>query len=102
VRVKVDILAGPASLDHVQAALDSFWSDHAEVPSGVRMEVGIAATEIAANIVEHGCAAALHMEIAVRRNEVRVEFTDSGNPAEIDLLTVRRTSATNPATTGVW
>jgi serine/threonine-protein kinase RsbW len=87
--VKLDIAAGPDTLDHVQATLDTFWSRHDEVPAGVRIEVGIAAAEIAANILEHGSATTLHMEVAVVRNEVQVEFTDAGNPAEIDLFAIQ-------------
>ena len=59
------------------------------MPSEVRVEVGIAAGEIAANILEHGCAGELQMEIAVFSNEVHVEFTDGGNPAEVDLFRIR-------------
>ena len=87
--MKANIAAGPEALDDVQAALNTFWSRHDEVPEGVRVEVGIATAEIAANILEHGCAGELQMEIEVRANEVQVEFTDSGDPAEIDLVHIR-------------
>lgn len=87
--VKMNIAAGSEALDEVQAALDTFWSHHDEVPAGVRVEVAIATAEIAANILEHGCAGELQMEIEVRADEVQVEFTDSGNPAEIDLFHIR-------------
>lgn len=87
--MKLNIAVGPETLDEVQSALDTFWARHDQVPDGVRMEVGIAAAEIAANIVEHGAPGSLHMEIAVVSNEVQVEFTDSGDPAEIDLFAVR-------------
>lgn len=87
--MKLDIDVGPSTLDDVQTALDTFWSRHDRVPSGVRMEVGIAAAEIAANIIEHGCAGDLQMEIEVCVDEVQVEFTDSGDPAEVDLFAVR-------------
>jgi len=87
--VKLNIAAGPGTLGDVQTALDTFWSHHDEVPTGVRLEVGIAAAEIAANILEHGCAGELQMDIAVVADEVQVEFTDSGDPAEIDLFLIR-------------
>ncbi|MFN8072135.1 MAG: ATP-binding protein [Mycobacterium sp.] len=87
--MKLDITAGPSTLDDVQTALDDFWSHHDEVPREVRMEVGIAAAEIVANILEHGCACGLHMEIQVLPDAVEIEFTDDGNPAEVDLFTVR-------------
>ncbi len=87
--MKLDLAAGPRTLDDIQAALDTFWSRHDHVPADVRLEVGIAAAEIVANILEHGCAAGLQMEIEIVSNEVQVEFTDSGHPAEIDLFAVR-------------
>lgn len=87
-RVKVDIAAGLSTLDDVQTALDDFWSHHDEVPSEVRMEVGIAAAEIVANILEHGRAGGLHMEIQVLPDAVEIEFTDDGSPAEVDLFAV--------------
>lgn len=92
-RMKLDLDVGPETLDEVQAALETFWSRHDRVPAGVRMEVGIAAAEIAANIIEHGCAGDLQMEIEVRADEVQVEFTDSGHPAEVDLVAVRMPEA---------
>lgn len=87
--MRLDLDVGPQTLDEVQAALETCWSRHDRVPAGVRMEVGIAAAEIAANIIEHGCAGDLQMEIEVLADEVHVEFTDSGNPAEIDLIAVQ-------------
>lgn len=86
--IKVDIAAGPGTLDEVQVALDAFWSLHDEVPARVRMEIGIAASEIAANIVEHCCQSGLRMELQVLVNEVQVEFTDSGGPVGVDLDSV--------------
>ena len=77
--------AGPGTLSEVQAALEAFWSLHDEVPVGVRMEIEIAASEIAANIVEHCCPAGLRMELHILLNEVQVEFTDTGAPVAVDL-----------------
>jgi serine/threonine-protein kinase RsbW len=88
-KVKLNLAVGPGTLDDVQAALDTFWSRHDHVPAGVRLDVEIAAAEIAANILEHGCAPGLQMEVQVVANEVEVEFTDSGHPAEIDLFAIR-------------
>ncbi len=87
--MKLDLAVGPRTLDDVQEALDTFWSRHDHVPSGVRVQVGIAAAEIAANIIEHGRAAELQMEIEVHPNEVQVEFTDNGDPTEIDLFAIQ-------------
>jgi serine/threonine-protein kinase RsbW len=92
-KVKRTITVGPDALDNVQAALDAFWSRHDDVPAAVRIEVEIAVTEIAANILEHGCAGELQMEMAVHADEVHVEFTDSGDPAEVDLFMVRMPDA---------
>ena len=87
--MKLDLAVGPGALDNLQVALDTVWSRHDHVPAINRLEVEIAATEIAVNILEHGCAAGLQMEIHVVSNEVRIEFTDSGHPAEIDLVAIR-------------
>jgi serine/threonine-protein kinase RsbW len=87
--VKLEIAVGPRTLDEVQAALDAFWVRHDEVPAAVRLDIEIAAAEIAANIVEHGRPDTLHMEIALHPNEVQLEFTDSGNPPEVDLVAVQ-------------
>lgn len=87
--MKLAIATGPETLDEVQAALDDFCSRHEQVPAGVRLEIGIAAAEIAANIVEHGCAKTLHMDIELLANAVVVEFADDGYPAEIDLIAVQ-------------
>lgn len=89
VTVALEIAVGPATLEDVQGALDAFWSRHHDVPADVRMQVGIAAAEIAANIVEHGSADSVRMQIEITRNEVCIEFTDGGWPAEVDLRSVR-------------
>lgn len=85
---KVDMAAVPGALCEIQEALDSSWSLHDEVPSRVRMEVGIAAAEIATNILEHCGVPSLRMELWVLPNEVRVEFIDSGDPVAVDLNSV--------------
>lgn len=83
-----EIAAGPGALDEVQSVLDSFWSLHVEVPARVRMEIGIAAAEIAANILEHGFAISLRMELGLTPNEVHVEFAYAGEPVAVDLHSV--------------
>ncbi len=87
-RQATDIAASPRALDEVQSVLDTFLSLHDEVPARVRMEVGTAAAEIAANILEHGCVISLRMELGVTPNDVHVEFTDSGDPVAVDLNSV--------------
>ena len=84
----MDIAAGPGTLCEIQAALDTFWSLHEEVPARVRLDVEVAAAEIAANILEHCCAVSLRMELWVLPNEVQVEFIDSGDPVAVDLNSV--------------
>ncbi len=80
-----DVAPGPEPLGEVEAALEAFWSLHDDVPERVRTEIGIAALEIAANILEHGHAVGFQMELRALADEVEVEFTDSGDPAEVDL-----------------
>ena len=79
---------GPATLDEIQDILDEALSGDAAIPEDVRMNVSTAVGEVAANIVEHaaqGRPVALRMELHLLRDEVRVEFTDTGSAADIDL-----------------
>ncbi len=85
--MQTHMAVGPGIVDVVHDALDSVWYLHQHVPSRVRVEVEIAAIEIAANIVEHSGAAAVQMDIEVFCTQVRVEFTDNGRPAAVDPLT---------------
>ncbi len=87
-----DSTTGWTTLDEIKNTLDQMWTINFHVPGAVRMEVGIAAVEIAANIVEHAGADApvwMRMEARVGLNEVRVDFTDNGSPSEIELAHVR-------------
>ena len=84
--------AGPAALGQIEAHLRRTWEAHAHVPETVRIEVGIAAGEIGANIVEHAAAGRqvrIRMEVRVLIDEVWVEFADDGVPARVDLESVR-------------
>lgn len=83
-----DAPTGWSTLDEIEDMLDRMWSVNFHVPGAVRMEVGIAAAEIAANIVEHagsGRTVRIRMEAYVGLNEVRVDFTDDGSPTEVRL-----------------
>lgn len=91
----MEIVAGSQSLDAVQAALDALWVHHDEVPTRIRVEVGIAAAEIVANILEHGRAGRLHMAIRLLSDAVEIEFTDDGHAAEVDLLAVQMPDETS-------
>lgn len=87
-----DSTTGWTTLDEVEDILDRMWSVNFHVPGAVRIEVGIAAAEIAANIVEHAGAdypVWMRMEARVGLNEVRVDFTDNGAPIQVELEQVR-------------
>lgn len=83
--MKLEIAAGPGTLDEIQGALEEVWSCHEEIPRRIRLEVGIAVSEIAANILEHCHALRVAMEVVVRSDEVEIDFTDSGDAADVDL-----------------
>lgn len=91
--VELDVGSGPDALREIHYALDNFWSLNAHVPVAIRIEIDIAVTEVAANIIEHARASRLTLAIQVRPNEVEVEFTDPGAPAEIDLASLRMPDA---------
>lgn len=83
--------AGPNALEEIEAALEKVWADNPHVPEDVRMKVGIAVGEVAANIVEHAAGTnpvQIHMEVRILANEVWVEFIDDGDPAHVDLNAV--------------
>ena len=82
----------PQFPDDIRRTLEEAWVDHGEVPEVVRMDIGIAATEVGNNILEHasgGRDLRIRMEVRVLGGEVRVEFTDDGLPAVMDLEAVR-------------
>lgn len=88
----LETIAGPGTLDEIQALIERAWAANAHVPSRVRMEVGIAVAEIAANIVEHsaqGRPIRIRMVLRVEPGDIRVEFTDEGGTAQVDLASVR-------------
>lgn len=87
----LDTAAGPGALGEIETALENTWSAHPNVPMIVRMHMGIAAGEIAANIIEHASRSRpvrIWMDVDVLPMQVRVEFTDDGDPADIDLTAV--------------
>lgn len=80
--------AGPGTLVDIETALERTWSDHPHVPPTVRLHMGIAAGEIGANIIEHsapGRQVALTMDVSVSPSQVQVEFSDDGEPVDVDL-----------------
>ncbi len=87
--VEIDCRRDP--LGAVQAALDAFWSTQPQVPDVVRMQMGIAAAEVGANIVEHtgrGGPLRIRMNTALGDGRLHVDFTDDGSPVTIDLAGV--------------
>ncbi len=84
--------SGPEFPTKIQQTLESAWSDHTEVPDLIRMGMSTAAAEVGNNILEHaghGRDLRVRMELRVIGGQVRLEFTDDGHPAEIDLAKVR-------------
>ena len=84
----LDTVAGPAALGDIDDALRRTWSAYPHVPQTVQMHMGIAAGEIGANIIEHaapGRTVRLWMDVDVHPGRVHIEFTDDGEPAQIDL-----------------
>jgi serine/threonine-protein kinase RsbW len=87
-----DIDSAPRDpLGVIQGELDSLWLIHPHVPGDVRMQMSIAAAEIGANIVEHGGGrqpVQIKMDSELVGDQVHVNFTDDGPPADIDLASV--------------
>lgn len=80
--------AGPHALEEIEAFLGRTWAAHARVPHQVRLQLGIAAGEIAANIVEHaaqGQLVRIQMTVSVLADVVRIDFIDDGVPAQVNL-----------------
>lgn len=89
--VVLDTLTGPDTLDSIQRTLEESWVRHSAVPEPIRIRLGIAAAEIAANIIEHagrGRPVRIRMELRVFPSEVQIAFTDDGDPAVVDLTNV--------------
>jgi serine/threonine-protein kinase RsbW len=83
--LKLEITNGPAALEQIHAALEAFWRKHEQVPQHIRNEISIATGEIAANILEHARAVTVWMELHARPDAIEIEFTDGGDPIDIDL-----------------
>jgi len=88
----LETAAGPGALREIETALERTWSAHPHVPRTVRMHMAIAAGEIGANIVEHaasGRPVRIWLDVEVSPSRVNLEFTDDGEPAQIDMNAVR-------------
>ena len=79
-------VAGPDALEQIEQVLSALWAKHPHVPEDIQMRLGIAVSEIAANIIEHATASLdrlvqLQMWAHVHDSEVLVKFADDGIPA---------------------
>lgn len=76
----------------VHRTLEAAWRRHPEVPAAIRMELDIAVAEVGNNLIDHagrGQHLQIQMAVWVLGDHVRIEFTDDGSPAEIDLASLR-------------
>ena len=83
----LDVLTGPDTLEHMAQTLDALFQAHPEVPHQVRTHIGIAVSEIAANIIEHAAphrTVRLVMEALLFATAIQVNFIDDGDPITID------------------
>ncbi len=80
--------AGPGALFDIATCLERVWTAHPHVPPVERMHIELAAGEIGANIIEHAAAGRqvwMTMDVTVLADQVRVEFTDNGDPVDVDI-----------------
>lgn len=87
----LEAFTGPNTLDQIQGTLDLLWEQHPQVSPTARIHMELAACEIGANILKHargGEPVRMRMEADVRDGAVRVDFTDDGHPAPVELDTV--------------
>lgn len=78
--------AAPEALEEIEQVLAALWAAHPHVPESTRVRVGIAVTEVAANIIEHATKGLdrlvhLHVWASVQDTEVLIAFVDDGIPA---------------------
>lgn len=88
----LDTVAGPDVLGEIQRTLEHTWARHRHVPAEIRMTVATGVAEIGANIVKHAAAGQpvpVRMSVELLAHQVRVVFTDEGDPARVDLGAVR-------------
>ena len=88
----IEAAAGPDFPGEIQQTLDDVFAEHREVPAAIRIEMGIAAAEVGNNILDHagrGTDLRVRMEVWVLGDHMRVEFTDDGLPADMDLASIR-------------
>ena len=84
----VDTVTGAHTLDELQFCLDALWAEHPDIAEDVRTDCTVAAFEVCANIIEHaahGRPVRLRMELRLTPDRIAIDFTDDGDPADIDL-----------------
>ncbi len=82
----------PDFAGEIQRTLDEAWANYSEVPDNIRIELTIAVAEVSNNILDHagrGRDLRIGMKLWVLSDHVRIEFTDNGLPAEVDLSALR-------------
>ncbi len=87
----LETMNGPELLEGIHRTLDGCWAQHRNVPASIRMTVATGVAEIGANIVQYaggGRLVPVRMEIEVSQHQVKVVFTDEGEPATVDLEAV--------------
>jgi serine/threonine-protein kinase RsbW len=88
---ELDVITSGDTLAQIDDILEMVWSAHARIPDAVRTRMGIASTEIAANIVSysgHGLPVRMLMQVRCCPDRVEISFADDGHPAEVDLSAV--------------
>lgn len=88
----LETVTGMGLLGEIHRTLDRCWAQHPDVPASVRMTVATGAAEIGANIVQYaggGKPVSIRMDIEVLQHQVKVVFTDEGDPATVDLEALR-------------
>lgn len=84
--------AVPDALEQIDQTLAALWTAHPHVPEVIRIRVGIAVTEVAANIIEHATKGLdrlvnVHVQAHVRDRDVMITFIDDGIPAATGYFT---------------
>lgn len=86
------VVAEPNVLVEIDNFLDALWAANPQVPPTTRFRLGIAVSEIAANVVVHATKGMdrpvdLRMWAVVRADDIVVTIADDGIPVSDGLLT---------------
>lgn len=84
-----EMVTGQDVLGGIHRTLDCAWERHRHVPAAIPMTVATGAAEIGAIIIQHaGADRPVPVRMCVVPHQVRVVFTDDGDPAPVDLDSV--------------